>query len=220
MLFDVRFGKYVFKHSITDSPSLNKKLFKDHYHSLYELLFFIQGDAEFMIQSKKYAVKAGDFLVVQPGEHHNIILLSDKTYERVVIRFDPFDIHPSLRQYLNNLENVYYISHTPISNIIEGFDIQYDKIRKEFIPQAFISSLNILLTYLCSSPELIQNADRIDEDVKEIIDYIDLHLPDIQTIDNLSKGLHMSKSAIYKTFGKHFDTPIMSYIRTQKIMVA
>lgn len=219
MTFDVRFGKYVFKHSITEKPSLDREQFKDHYHSLYELLFFIKGDAEFTIQSKKYSLKSGDLLVVQPGEHHNVILRSDAPYERVVIRFDPISIHPQLRQYLSELENVYYIKGTPLSTEINSLDMHFDKVRKEMVPQTFVSTLNIVLSYLTSSPELIQKADLIDKDIKEIIDFIDLHLSEIQSIESISEGLHMSKSTIYKTFGKYFDTPIMSYIRTQKIMV-
>lgn len=220
MSYDVRFGKYVFKHVSTETPSTDTASFPEHYHSLYELLFFIKGDADFAIESKRYSLKPGDLLVVKPGEHHNVILKSQSPYERVVIRFDAVDIRPQLRQYLQDLESVYYIKHTPVSYEINNIDNHYEKIRNEIIIPTFISSLNIILSYLCSSPELIQKADSIQQDVKEIVDYIDSHLPDIHSIDDLSKNLHMSKSLLYKTFAKHFDTPLMSYVRTRKMMLA
>ena len=88
------------------------------------------------------------------------------------------------------------------------------------ILSTFISSLNIILAYLISSDELIQQADLVNEELMPIIDYISNHLTEIQSVDDIAKALHLSKSSVYKIFHEQFDTPIMSYVRTQKIMLA
>ena len=220
MEFDVRSGNYTFKHSLTPIPDMDETRFKEHYHTMYELLYFIKGDASFRVKDTTYSLKSGDLLVVQPGEHHNLILRSQSPYERMVLRFDPVDVNPALRRYLPSLDSVYFIQNTPLSAEFSHLDSHYSSVRKDMILSTFISSLNIILAYLVSSDELIQQADLVNKDIKPIIDYISNHLADIQSIDDLSNALHLSKSSIYKIFHKQFDTPIMSYIRTQKIMLA
>ena len=68
--------------------------------------------------------------------------------------------------------------------------------------------------------ELIQEADFVNKDIRTIVHYIDRHLHEIHTVDDISEAIHMSRSSIYKAFAQQFDTPIMSYVRTQKCMVA
>lgn len=220
MDYDIRSGKYTFKHSLSESLDFNQTRFREHYHTMYELLYFLKGDADFIIQSKRYALKSGDLLVVKPGEHHHILFKSPTPYERIVLRFDPMDIQPQLRKHLPDLESVYFIQNTPLSSELSHLDAHITHVQQDILLYTFIASLNVILSYLISSQQLIQKADSIDDDLKLIIDYINHHISEIQSIDDLSQALHISKSKIYKTFHKQFDTPIMSYIRTQKIMLA
>lgn len=220
MEFDIRSGNYTFKHTLTQKPEMDEDRFKEHFHTMYELLYFIKGDADFRVRDTQYMLKSGDLLVIKPGEHHNIILKSQSPYERIVLRFDPIDIRPSIQKYLSKLDSVYFIQNTPLSAELSHLDAHYSSVQNDMILPTFISSLNIILAYLISSDELIQQADHVNPDLKQIMDYISFHLLDIQTVDDISEALHLSKSSIYKTFHKQFDTPIMSYIRTQKIMFA
>ena len=56
MEFDVRDERFTFKHEITSQPELTSNRFPDHYHSVYELLYCIRGDADFMIQHTRYTL--------------------------------------------------------------------------------------------------------------------------------------------------------------------
>lgn len=220
MEFDVRFGNFTFKHTLTQVPEMDEERFKEHFHTMCELLYFIKGDALFRVKDTTYSLKPGDLIVVQPGDHHNILLQSQAPYERMVLRFNPNDVRPQLRRYLPNLDSVYYVKDTPLHDELYNLDKHYSSVRNDMILSTFISSLNIILAYLISSDELIQQADEVNHELKPIIDYITNHLPEIQSIDDLSSALHLSKSTIYKTFHKQYDTPIMSYVRTQKMMLA
>ena len=220
MEFDVRSGDLTFKHTLTEKPEMNEERFKEHFHTVYELLYFLDGDADFRVRDTRYVLKPGDLLVVQPGEHHNIILKSQAPYERMVIRFDAMDVKGQLRRYLPDLDSVYFIQDTPLSAELEHLDAHYSSIREDMIVPTLVSSLNIILAYLISSDELIQEADSVNRDLKQIMDYVSNNLAEIQSVDDLSNALHLSKSSIYKIFHKQFDTPIMSYIRTQKIVQA
>lgn len=220
MEFDVRDERFTFKHEITSQPELTSNRFPDHYHSVYELLYCIQGDADFMIQHTRYTLHPHSLLVVKPGQHHQIVLKSSETYDRIVIRFDENNMHGKLRRQLRNLDSVYLIKDTKLSEELLRMDEMYQNIHRDLIYNAFIGELYVILARLLSSRELIQEADEVNEDFRMIIDFIDGHLTEITTIEDLCRSLHMSRSTIQKIFSDQLHTPIMSYIRVQKIMLA
>ena len=43
---------------------------KWHEHSFYEILFFTEGETEYVIENRCYHLKRGDVLFMKPGHHH------------------------------------------------------------------------------------------------------------------------------------------------------
>ena len=220
MEFDVRYRSYTFKHSYSEKPDTSQERFKEHFHTSYELLFFVQGDADLMLQHTRYNIKPGSMLVIKPGEYHNIVFHSEAPYERYVIRFSPMNLHRNLPLLLERTESVYYIAGTPLEEEFLRMDRHLSNLHPDAHVNACIGSMDIILSYLISSEKLIQKADYVNEDSKRILDYIDAHLADIHTAEDLSHGLHMSKSAIYRIFSLQLDTPLMTYVRTQQCILA
>lgn len=220
MEFDVRYRDFTFKHTFASKPDLNSERYREHYHTTYELLYFVQGNADFMLQHTLYKIKPGSLLIAKPGEYHHLVLHSDAPYERYVIRFSPMSVYPYVRKQLDKTETVYYIQGTPLEAEFRRMDSHVTAVHKDVLLSACIGSMNIINAYLISSQDLIQKADYVNEDTRTIIQYIDTHLFDIRTVGDIAQALHMSRSSIYKLFTKQFDTPIMSYIRTQKCMIA
>lgn len=220
MDFDIRFRDYTFKHTYSPCPEIDTERFKEHYHTTYELLYFAQGNADFMLEHTLYKVKPGTLLIAKPGEYHNIVFKSQQPYDRYVVRFDAQSIYPYVRRQLEKAESVYYIEGTPLVAEFHRMDEHVSAVHEDLRLTACIGSLNILIAYLVSSQNLIQKADYINEDSKRIVEYIDAHLPEIHSADDLAAALHMSKSTIYKIFSRQFSTSLMSYIRTQKCMAA
>ena len=59
-----------------------------HTHSLFELIYFMRGDAHHVVEDRVYKLSRGDLIIVQPGKYHDIRFDSDRDYERVNILFD------------------------------------------------------------------------------------------------------------------------------------
>lgn len=221
MEFDVRYRDYIFKHAFTPSPDLSAERYKAHYHNTYEFLYVLHGSADFLVKHTLYNIRPGSLLIVQPGEYHNILFKTADPYERYVIRFNPHSIYPYIRKHLEKAESVYYIEGSPISAEFFRMDEHLTAAMDEGVRlNACIGSLHIIISHLISSQNLIQRADYVNADGQKIVEYIDRHLPDIHSADDIADALHMSKSSIYKIFAKQFDTSLMSYIRTQKCMMA
>lgn len=220
MDFDVRYHDYIFKHSYSPKPDLNADRYREHFHTSYEMLFFVQGNADFMLQHTRYIIGPGTLLIAKPGEYHNIVFKTADPYERYVIRFNPMSIEPHMRRQLEKAESVYQIENTDISALFYRMDEHLSSVQENMGISVCIGSLHIIIAYLVSSMDLIQKADYVNEDSRRIVEYIDEHLAEITSTDDLTARLHMSKSALYKAFTAQFTTPIMSYIRIQKCMVA
>ena len=220
MEFDIRRRDYLFKHTISECPEINAERFKEHFHTTYEILYFMRGDADFVCQHTQYNIIAGSLLIAKPGEYHNIIFHSQAPYERYVIRFNPFSIYPYMRKKLEKSNSVYQIAGTPLAELFFALDHHLSLVHKDVRFSVCIGHLQILIAYLTSSENLIKEADFTDLEAKRIVDYIDEHLQELHTAEELVNALHMSKSAIYKTFSKQFDTTLMAYIRTQKCIQA
>lgn len=220
MEFDIRSHGYTFKHSFSPKPDLSAERFKEHYHTTYEFLFFVQGDADFMVKHTHYKIRPGSLLIVKPGEYHNIVFNSTEPYDRYVIRFAPQDLSPIVRKHLGKVEAVYYIEGTPLLQEFRHMDELVASIHREVCLCACIGSINIIISHLISSQNLIQKADYINEESRKIVEYIDSHLADIHSAQDIADALHMSKSSIYKVFTEQFHTSLMYYVRIQKCVAA
>ena len=220
MTFDVRYRDFTFKHSYSAKPDLSEERFREHYHTTYELLCFVEGDADFMLQHRRYKIRPGSLLIAKPGEYHNIVFRSDSPYERYVLRFSPLAIYPYVRSQLEKTESVYFIENTPLAQDFRLMDGHVSYVHEDMRVSVCIGSMNIINAYLISAQDLIQKADYVNQDLRSIVRYIDAHLAQIHSVDDITDALHMSKSSVYKVFSSEFDTPIMSYVRTQKCMVA
>ena len=220
MEFDVRYRSYTFKHSYSEKPDTSQERFREHYHTSYELLYFVEGDADLMLQHKRYNIKPGSMLVIKPGEYHNIVFRSEAPYDRYVIRVSPLNLHRGMPELLQRTRTVYYIAGTPLAEEFERMDRHIARLQPEAYVNACIGSMDLILSYLISSEDLIRHADYVNDDSKRILDYIDAHLAEIHTVGDLSDGLHMSKSSLYRTFSAQLTTPLMNYVRTQKCLLA
>ncbi|MEA5051170.1 MAG: AraC family transcriptional regulator [Oscillospiraceae bacterium] len=220
MPYDIRFQNYTFKHSVDERPFTGVDSFAEHFHTSYELLYFLQGDADFVVQHEQYKLRPHNLLVIQPGAHHHLVVNSQKRYERVVLRFDAQGVPFALRGELAGLPNVFYIKDTRLSKEILRLDAYCAEIGPALAPVVLRGALSIILAYLLCGKDLEQRADYTDVQVKQITDFISDHLSEIGTVNDVCRSLHMSKTSVTQLFGERLQTPVMAYIRTQKCMRA
>ena len=77
----------LYKHDVTDNPTVDA--FFSHTHNLYELLYFIDGDATCVIEDRKYKLKKNDLIFIRPSKYHLVKIESSTKYERFDILFSP-----------------------------------------------------------------------------------------------------------------------------------
>lgn len=210
----------MFKHSIDENPMEIRDKYQPHYHeNTYELFYFINGDASFMIDYQNYDLRSGTMLLIKPGVVHNISIKSDKVYERVTMRFSEFDLPKNLRERLSKTENIYFVRNSELSNEILRLDTHYQNLDSDWIVYAFRNSLNVILSYVANYEQFDDNAE-YNEEITQVINYIEDNLFQIDDLKDLCHNLHSSKSALCKKFTDIVGVPIMTYIRIKKLIVA
>lgn len=220
MEFEVRNNDLTFKHTISEKPDMSEERFKEHFHTTYELLFFVRGNADYMVEHRLYKIKPGSLLIAKPGEYHNIVFRSDEPYERYVLRFPAVAIHPYVRRQLERTNTVYYIEGTMLADSFLQMDKHIMSVHDDLRVALCYGVLNVVTAHLISSHDLIRHADYVDQGARTVVKYIEEHLPEIHSAEDIARALHMSKSALYKIFTQQLNTPIMTYVRTQKCMLA
>lgn len=220
MIFDLRNNSYIFKHAIDLHPKDNSDQELEHFHTSYEFLYFIHGDAELMIQHRTYKVRPSNLLIIKPGEYHYIEANPAAEYERIVIRFPDSQLPDHYKTSLKKLGTVYNLQNTPIPFFFMQMNKLYDK--NSFDNNIFIlvNLLNIIIALICNENLQKISAEQKDEELNSIVSFISDHLISINSIDDISTGLHMSNTSLQQKMNYQIHTSVMSYVRTQKCMLA
>ena len=183
-------------------------------------MYFVRGNADYMVEHRLYNIKPGSLLIAKPGEYHNIVFRSDEPYERYVLRFPSVSVYPYVRRQLEKTNTVYYIEGTMLADAFTNMDKHIMSVQKDLRVALCYGVLNVITAHLISSQDLIRHADYVNEEAHTVVKFIEENLPQVHSTEEIARALHMSKSALYKVFTRQFKTPIMTYVRTQKCMLA
>jgi len=218
--FDYRDNESTFKYVYEEKPDAFQLNYKEHFHTSYELLLFMKGDADFSVEHSFYHLSKGDFLIIKPGQRHNIILKSQSPYERFVIRFLENILPPEIDRKLQSVGDVYNIDNSLILEELNSLRTYSKTVDSDLWGTVFKSELNIIISMLCSNSELKKDAAFENPQLLEAINFINDNLVSINKVEDISKGLGKSTSSIQKLFASNLDTSVMVYVRTKKAIYA
>jgi AraC-like DNA-binding protein len=202
---------------------------KMHLHNYYEFLYFISGDASYIVENNIYHIDKGDIFVTRPGELHTITFHSNALYERCFIQisrdflsefnlFDRLDSQPlgqhnripasivneyALPDYFNNVGR--YVTH----RVSES-----DAMIKSYFIQ-FLVTLNSIGVSSAEKPA--RPSDKHHSRIDDIIDFLtDNITPDI-TLDFLSEKFFINKYYMCHAFKDKTGLTIKEFTNTRKI---
>ena len=105
-------------YALTNKPT--PEHFVNHLHNEFELLFFFQGKAEIIVDSKTYKMKRGDLFIIKPAVYHSVkIINKDSAYERFVLNFSSSFLPEIARDFFSNCSDLYnFAENTLIYNMV------------------------------------------------------------------------------------------------------
>lgn len=222
MLFYKSDGKFDLLHDKIYSPFHADELFEEHFHTDFELIYYIHGNAIFYLEQNQFEMKERQLLLIFPGEHHYIDVHDGTYYERIVIHFNEKALSESLKPHLRDLNHIYDIRNTELEKILFSIDRYISLTPEDLILEFLQSTVQQIIILMCGLPKLtylpIRSSNNVD--LNNLIAYINQNLEKIQSLDDISFATHMSKSTITRLFKQYMFVSVMSYVRAKKCIMA
>lgn len=182
-------------------------------YDYYVFEYVLKGVGYIETPEEKYSVSEGDFYFLNKLRYHIYYSDPDHPYEKIFVVLKGSFVDFLVENYLSN--DSVYIKKCNLSGLMmhiinllnrEG-PINYDKL-----------AISVLEMFQQVFPPPYRNkpsSNRIPEMVKN---YIDAHITEKITLDDISNNLYISKSHIERAFKKEYNQTPIAYWANQRIM--
>lgn len=204
-----------------------------HAHEMYELYYFLTGEATYLVEGKEYILRAHDLLVLRSAEAHWLMVRADVPYERIVIHFHPLllsSIDPEgllLQPFTarglgtNNLYRAPMGEEAPWTRYFADFDVAYAT-RPQQRLHILGRLIGVLTTLACANaPHTNAGEEPASEELpRRLIEYVNDHLFQEISLSSLSAVFYLSRSQISRLFRRATGSPCWEYIRLKRLLAA
>lgn len=217
---------YEYIHKYETSPLLSE--YQIHSHDSYELLIFLKGEADFVIEGAVYPLSPMDAIVTRPEEMHQIYPREGVGYERVILTvsdsfFADYDCNAYRSIFTDRkaaTENILQMGekHREFLDTIKRLE---GYIRQEKNHEAVIRSACIELLYGFNQ---LKPAETVvtpqSESIRRITEYINQNLSEELSLETLAERFYVSKYYLCRMFKKYTGMTLWQYITRKRILTA
>ena len=230
---------FAFAHLYNDEKAMDM-----HIHDCYEIYYSICGGKQFLIDNCFYDIHEGDIFLINQFESHYLSQIDSQKHERIVMSINPdylkelssqstdltrcFHFRASdmpHRMHLTSEEQnrVLYYIHKLSSTKGFGEDIMDRAAFLElmvFLNRAFNARCKNAGGAHITSAEKDQAVISHNAQVDAILSYINTHMQDDLSLDELSSHFYLSSSYICRIFKAATGTTINKYITAKRITLS
>ncbi len=201
-----------------DHPHFSMK----HSHSTYEIIFFEQGDADYVVEDRRYKLKKNDLVFTRPFAYHYIEVLSDSAYSRFDVAFDSTFIDEKYMRMIP--ENIDAVNCSEMGIIAENFRrMKYysERFGKDDFLELVRSLLKeILYNLSVTAQEEIYASYEISPIITRALKYIESNLFKIKSVDEICDKLALSEPYFFRLFKNELKTTPKQYINHKRLQHA
>lgn len=219
-MFVFRYADLDLAHRYEEVP-VTKPDFAKHYHDFYELLYFVSGECEFVMEDVRCRFGAGDVVFIMPGEHHYLDYGTSpdkQPCESWSLKFGDGAIPDFLIGRLSEKDKFYTVSHG-MTRLLEDLDIIAgcdDEDERGVLAGCKLVELLVLLSHTqCSNKPLKKN-----KTIARIVEYVDANLREPLTLADICNELGLSRSYLSNKFSEYMKVSVIQYVRIKKIVAA
>ncbi len=201
--------------------------FRLHNHSEYELYIFINGDASFVIEGRRYTLSPYDILFIRPDEMHRVLHNSRSVYKRMVMGISSdFFTENNMTKYekilsdhsagKNRKINGNEAMESGLQSIVQKLRacIENGEIHDSPVARAFV----IELIYTMCNVELFERALPSQSKAQNVIDYINNNFQSEITLDDICKNVFVSKYHLCRLFKEATGYTVNGYINHKRLI--
>lgn len=205
-----------------------------HFHDIYEIYYFISGEADYLVEGREFHLTPHSLILLSPYVLHSVKINSNADYIRCCIYFRPEEIIPERRAFLLScfpgsskyeeqqevfFENTQkYNLETYFRNILslKALPKEQQELYYPIFLEALLSQIHLMSQALHPS-----NFDhRTSSKITDIINYLNLHLSEDLTLDEISRHFYLNKYYLNRAFKKATGTTIINYLTYKRIILA
>lgn len=195
-----------------------------HIHDSYELFCFLSGHARYYIEGNLYPLKPGDILLIKKAEVHTLLADKITPYTSIVVHFHEADILDTPDQDL-----LHFLNDRPIGQQNRfPASLFKDKPWLYYLRQCVnTKDSHAKRLYLSSIlNELYENRNRIiarqpeRDRLTEILTYINIHLCDSISVDDICTHFYTSQSYLNQKIRMLTGASIWEYITVKRMYLA
>lgn len=205
-----------------------------HRHDAYEIYLFIQGNTELYIEQSSYHLSPGNLVITNPRELHRTICLDETPYERYGINIKRTTLEHLSSKKTNLLscfekppgrKNLTSLTKEQVEEFIVLYeDLQSSLSGQEYgsdlLVQANLIKLLVFVNTMFDDGETVLPADAMPSVVKNTMEYINQHLAEEITLEDLTDQFYLNGRYISQQFKKYTGLTIRQYILEQRICLA
>lgn len=211
--------------------------FQFHYHDFNKIIIFISGNVTYLIEGKAYKLRPWDILLVSSNEVHKPLIDSSEVYERIVIWINPSFLKRHSDSECNLLKcfqmaesekfNLMRLNHEAINCVKHtlsdlGDACNSDEFGSKILKNSLLMQIIVYLNRLFLNGQINKEVNDIvyDENIGEILEYINENLGEDLSLDNIATSFFMSKYYLMHKFKKQTGYTIHNYIVQKRLMMA
>ena len=203
-----------------------------HYHTFHKIIILLAGKAGYAIEGERYDLSPGDFVLVGRGSIHRPEVAEDAFYERMILYIAPqylaslgtedCDLEECFRQAQDSFRYVYRDEGG--SRVRQLFETLARTVRQggygaALLERAQFLELMVEVNRVCRGGHQVQAASG-DSKVVALLQYLNLHLTEELTIDQLSERFYVSKYHMMRRFRRESGYSLPGYVTEKRLLLA
>ena len=203
-----------------------------HYHTFHKIIILLAGRAGYAIEGERYDLSPGDFVLVGRGSIHRPEVREDDFYERMILYISPAylaslgtedcDLEGCFRQAQTAFRYVYRDEGG--SRVRQLFETLARTVREggygaALLERAQFLELMVEVNRVCLGGHQVQ-ATAGDSKVVALLQYLNLHLTEELSIDQLAERFYISKYHMMRRFRQETGYSVHGYLTEKRLLLA
>lgn len=192
----------------------------EHVHTNYEIMLFVSGNCEYVVENQRFSLKPYTLIVTQPLKYHFLYFLNDEScFERYYVQFDGGEFGEKLQRLLSTTNAVKILDKNDrICAIFKSIKEYSKTFPSDDYPELYKGLLCELVHLSCVEDK---NKDTLaiteaDDVTANALRYIERHLTEPLSIEIIADALFVSTSLLCHKFSAHMHTGVMNYVKTKR----
>ena len=203
-----------------------------HYHTFHKIILLLAGRAGYAVEGERYELAPGDFVLVGRGSIHRPVVADGDYYERMILYISPAcleamavaDCDPAECFRLAQQSFQYVYRDEAGSRVRQLFQALHQTIVQggygaSLLTQAQFTELMVEVNRVCRAGHGV-GASGGDSKVVSLLQYLNLHLAEPLSIDDLSARFYISKYHMMRRFRQETGYSIHGYLSEKRLLLA